>query len=64
LPVSEKYVDGAAMVGVGAIGKVAKIGTANLLPAGIIQLGSTFASDLFFGGTQIFGGQGQGGYDV
>ena len=63
LPVSEKYIDGAAMVGVGALGKVAKIGTANLLPAGVMMLGSSFAEDLIFGGGVGFVA-GAGGYDL
>ena len=63
LPVSEKYIDGAAMVGVGALGKVAKIGTANLLPAGVMMLSSSFAEDLIFGGGVGFVA-GAGGYDL
>ena len=63
LPVSEKYVDGAAMVATGALGKVAKIGTANLLPAGVMMLGSSFAEDLIFGGGVGFVA-GAGGYDL
>ena len=63
LPVGEKYIDGAAMVGVGALGKVAKIGTANLLPAGVMMLGSSFAEDLIFGGGVGFVA-GAGGYDL
>ena len=64
LPVSEKYVDGAAMVAVGALGKVAKIGTANLLPAGVMMLGSSFAEDIIFGGGVGFVAGAQGGYDL
>ena len=64
LPVGEKYIDGAAMVGVGALGKVAKIGTANLLPAGVMMLGSSFAEDLIFGGGVGFVAGAQGGYDL
>ncbi len=64
LPVGEKYIDGAAMVGVGALGKVAKIGTANLLPAGVMMLGSSFAEDIIFGGGVGFVAGAQGGYDL
>ena len=63
LPLSERYVDGAAMVGVGALGKVTKIGTANLLPAGVMMLGSSFIEDLVFGGGVGFVA-GARGYDL
>ena len=64
LPVGEKYIDGASMLIVGGVGKVAKIGTAHLFPAGVAMLGSSFLEDAFLGGGVGFIAGAQRGYDL
>lgn len=61
--VPAEYVDSASLVGAGVIGKVAKIGTANLLTPGIVLGGSKVIEDIFTpGGYYTIGGN-AGGYD-
>lgn len=58
-----EYVDSAAMVGAGIVGKVAKIGTAHLLAPGIVLGASKLIEDLVTpGGIYTVGGT-QRGYD-
>jgi len=62
-----EYHDPLALIGVGAVGKVANLPTKNLLPAGIITGGSTLIADLVtpngLATLPTFGAQ-KGGYDL
>jgi len=63
--IPQKYEDSVALIGAGVVGKVAKIGTSRLLPAGIILGGGNLIADLLVGGVEGMPTTAYGkGYDV